>query len=107
MENINNVCISGHADNTNNSPLTKSDATMRLQQAAHILVTGAIRAAQKHKSDANKRAEKPTKSAAFPTSEYHTLGEIGCKKVQKSPAKKKSKASKSNSSGKKQGGKVQ
>ncbi|MEO6907679.1 MAG: hypothetical protein ABI210_07295, partial [Abditibacteriaceae bacterium] len=70
-----------------------SDATMRLQQAAHILVTGAIRAAQKHKSDANKRAEKPTKSAALPISQYHTLGEIGCESVPEFPTKKTCKTS--------------
>ncbi|MEO6906623.1 MAG: hypothetical protein ABI210_01915 [Abditibacteriaceae bacterium] len=87
MKHLKKVCISGQADNTNNCPLTKSDATMRLQQAAHILVTGAIRAAQKHKSDAKDRAENPIKSATFPTSEYHTLGEIDCKSVPEFPTK--------------------
>ena len=93
MENIKNVCIDGHADNTNNSPLTESDARMRLQQAAHILVTGAIRAAQKHKSDGKKRAEKPPKSSSLTISEYQTSGEIDCKSVPELPTKKTCKRS--------------
>jgi hypothetical protein len=93
MRNDTNVCIVGAATNTNNSPLTETDARMRLQQAAHILVTGAIRAAQKHKSEAIKRVAKPPKSSALPISDNHTLDEFATKNVPDLPTKKTCKRS--------------
>lgn len=87
MEQPKKVCIVGSANNTNYSPLTESDARMRLQQAAHILVTGAIRAALKHKSDAKKRTEKTTKSTALPMSDNQTSDEIATKNVPDLPTK--------------------
>ena len=93
MEHLNKVCIVGDATNTNNSPITESDARMRLQQAAHILVTGAIRAAQKHKSEAIKRVAKPPQSFALPISENHTLDEFATKNVPDLPTKKTCKRS--------------
>jgi len=93
MEHLNKVCIVDDANNTNYSPLTESDARMRLQQAAHILVTGAIRAAQKQKSEDIKRVAKPPKSSALSISDNHTSDEITTKKVADLPTKKTGKKS--------------
>lgn len=50
MSNVNNVRIADAIIPSNSSSITTSEANARLQQAAHILVNGAIRAAAKHRS---------------------------------------------------------
>ena len=82
MKNDTNVCIVGDANSINNSPLTESDARMRLQQAAHILVTGAISAAMKQQAALQKPAKKSAKPLPSMMSENQTLAEISCKNKQ-------------------------
>lgn len=77
---------------------TQSELEKRLQQAAHILVNGAIRAAQKQRTALGKPASKATKPSPEPMSDIQTSPDFcheGKEKAVFKSAKKPSKMTRS------------
>lgn len=80
-------------DETNS--VRESEAAERLQQAAHILATGAIRAAQRQKA-ALKEPHKDTNPNIPPMSGVRRSADIGCETAPKLPTEKALNASNTN-----------
>lgn len=87
MKDVNDVFIAGQSADSTSTTVSSSDAHQRLQQAAHILVNGAIRAAMKQAA-LKKTAKKPAKPLPSLMSENQTSTEIACESIQESPSKK-------------------
>jgi hypothetical protein len=94
-ESTKELLISKYATNSQK----EANAQIRLQQAAHILATGAIRAAQKQKAACNE-PQKETHDSISPMSGCRISGEIQCEDVPQTPPKKTLKAAKSSRPGK-------